>query len=199
MLRRLIDEVKDYDYYVIDDGSDYNINFVPPERLSALPHLGKNFFYLLYNLGIKIALKSKHDDFLFLPDDVCNLDFERIKDLHQRFKNDKYLINSINDGRDSCWVYCNYSAPNHKDLKHVGFYDCGGLMNRKTLEGFTLNPPNKLFLQPSSSSSVGYQFTTYFNKLKTPMYTVKKSLCFHGDHESKMHPIERKKNPLISI
>jgi hypothetical protein len=30
------------------------------------------------------------------------------------------------------------------------------------------------------------------------MYTPKKSLAFHGDHESKMHPEERKKNPLIS-
>lgn len=198
MLKRLIDEVKEYDYHVIDDGSDYDLSFIPPERINSLPHLGKNYFYLIYNLGMRIAKNSNHDNFLFLQDDVCNVNFDKIKELHDEFKNTRYFVNATNDGRDSCWVSPNFQAPKYKGLKHTGFYDCGGLTNRKTLEGFTLTPPNELFKQEKSSSGVGFQFTKHFNGINVPMYTPNKSLVFHGDHPSVMHPKERLRNKLIS-
>jgi hypothetical protein len=79
-----------------------------------------------------------------------------------------------------------------------GFFDCGGLTNRKTLELIKLNPMPDSWWTPNKSSGVGYQITKQL-KHKTKMFTPKKSLCNHGDSISKMHPLERTINPLKSI
>ena len=196
-LQRLLNEVKHYDYHVIDDGSDA-IPLVEKTRLTRLPHFGKEGFWRVYNFALAIAKASKHDDYIILPDDVYNVEFNRIKHYHELLKDKRYFINAINDGRDRCWSMPQFKAQNIEGLKHTGFFDCGGLTNRNTIESFYLNPVLDSWFKSVGSSGVGAQITKRMNIDKVPMYTPIKSLAYHGDHESKMHPEERSINPLIS-
>jgi len=51
---------------------------------------------------------------------------------------------------------------------------------------------------PNLSSGIGRSLTFDFKNGNVPMYIPVDSLAIHGDHESQMHPEERKRNPLIS-
>ena len=194
-LNKLIKELDGYDYHVIDDGSDEKPD-ITESRLSVLEHSGKVGFWKTFNFVIKLLINSKHDDFLILPDDVYDIDFDRISFYQNKFKNKKYFINMINDGREYSWVKPNFTVDKIDGLIHTGFFDCAGLTNRKTLEDFLLSPITNR--NKNLSSGVGAQITKRMNEKKVPMFTPIKSLMFHGDHESKMNPLERKKNKLIS-
>lgn len=196
-LVRLLHELRGYDYHVVDDGSDVPPD-VPTTRLSRLPHFGKKGFWRTFNFAIAVLKASKHDDYLIIPDDVCNIDFERIKQYHQEQRLNKFFINAINDGRDSCWNRPTFKALSFNGLIHTGFFDCGGLTNRRTLQQFYLTPIADAWFTHAQSSGVGAQITQRMNAINVPMYTPEKSLVYHGDYESKMHPEERKINKLIS-
>lgn len=198
-MQQLINEVKEYDYIILDDGSDCDLSFVNRKNIIRLPHGGKNNFWKIYNLAIKIMLASPFDNFLFLQDDTHNVDFDRIKEMFDRFKYENYLINARRDERTACWSAPKFKAKTHQDLLHYGFFDCVGFTNRKTLSGFKLQEPDLRFKKENTSSGVGYQITKHFNKINIPMYTPVKSLVTHGNHESKMHPNERIKNKLITL
>ena len=195
-LLRLTKELKGLDYVVIDDGSNYD-SFIEDDRLVKLPHQGKKGFWLTYSVVIHNLLKSKADNYIILADDFYNIDFDSVAEIHSRFRDDKYTVNMINDSRRYCW-----SSPRKwktpKDMINKGFFDCGGLTNRRTLQQIKLKEMPASWWTPNKSSGVGYQITKQL-KNKTKMFTPKQSLCKHGDAVSKMHPIERIKNPLISI
>ena len=76
-----------------------------------------------------------------------------------------------------------------------GFFDCGGLTNRATLELFEVTKTKR---NGRASSGVGMQITKKLRALNVPMYKTSPSLSYHGDHPSVMHPEIRKKQPLIS-
>ena len=183
MLSKLLKELKGMDVTVIDSPSTF----------------GKERFWMRMAYAFAICLDSEHDNYLILPDDVCKVDIERIKILHDKMKHLKYTINAINDGRVSCWG--SRSNPNLKidELIHSDYFDCAGLTNRKTLSLIGVEPiPAHWFDRPDKSSGVGYQLTTKFRTKNVLMYTAQKSLVYHGDHESVMHKEERKRTPLIS-
>jgi hypothetical protein len=182
-LQRLLNELNGLDVTVIDSPSTF----------------GKERFWMRMALALAICLDSEHDNYLILPDDVCKVDIERIKILHEKMKHLKYTINAINDGRVSCWG--SRSNPNLKidELIHSDYFDCGGLTNRKTLSLIGVEPmPAHWFDRPDKSSGVGYQLTNKFRAKNVLMYTAEKSLVYHGKHESIMHKEERKRTPLVS-
>jgi glycosyltransferase involved in cell wall biosynthesis len=208
-LTRLIDEllktVSKKNITVIDDGSDWSKDtFFAPSTLTRFPHTGKKGFYKKWDFAIDYCLASKHNDFLFLPDDIENLNMGMIqKIIKQGWSDVPYVVNLINDGRDFCWGrFRTGQMPIEIDdtvLNEVGFTDCGFLSNRHTMEQIKIDRvQDHWFDRPDKSSGVGHQLTKKMRKLGVKMLMPTPSLCTHGDHESKMHKEHRKKNPLIS-
>lgn len=162
---------------------------------------GKQGFWKTWDEALYEAEAYHETLYLFMPDDFQNIDLNKIKELHEDFKNEPYVYNIINDGRHEQWTRFLKKQPIN-GTEQVGFTDCGFFCNREALEaiGFYMDEvPKSWFEQGENmSSGVGYQLTKRFNKAGVKMYKPVKSLAYHGDHESKMHPNERKKNPLIS-
>lgn len=187
MLNNLLSELVGFDVFIIDDPSTF----------------GKDNFWKRWELARLTCLRSNHDNYLILPDDICQIDIEKIKFLHLKFKNNPFVCSVISDGRKSCWG----SRINHsREFKSenyiftdIGFFDCGGATNRTTLEKFSVIKPHKRFAVSGKSSGVGHQITQKLRALRIPMYNSSPSLSFHGAHESVMHPLERLKNPLTTM
>ena len=165
------------------------------------PRRGKEKFWQTWDEALGKALKSDAELFIFSPDDFLDLDLNRLLNLHKVHKGQPYVYNIINDGRVEQWVRFTKKAPIN-GTEQVGFTDCGFFCNREALEaiGFYMRPvnPRRFSANPNMSSGVGQQLTIRFTKAGIKMYKPVKSLATHGDHESKMNPLERKKNPLIS-
>jgi len=198
MLLKLVNELQGHDIVIVNDGGELP-DELPIENVYTLPHLGKQGYYIIYQALINKLLNSKHDDFLILPDDASHVNIERVKELHERFRNSPFFVNVINDGRKSCWSLPKFKAPVHYDLINTGFFDCGGVTNRAALsllDRFVV--PKEWFKRLNMSSGVGCNITNQMNEKRVPMYTAKVSLVYHGDHTSQMHPEERIKTPLIS-
>jgi hypothetical protein len=169
MLDSMLQELKGYDVYVIDNPETFGIDK----------------FWMRWETARLYCLKSRHNDFIILPDDVTKFEFKEIKKIFNRYKNQLFTCNLIDDGRGKCWGSEQY-------------FDCGGLTNRKTLQKIKVHPVSQDWINTRTSSGVGYQLTLQLRKIRATMITPAYSLCYHGDHESIMHPEERKKTPLIS-
>jgi hypothetical protein len=180
-LKQQLNEFKGYDVTVIDDGSKCDLSFVP--KLIKFPHLGKKGFWIIWKKVLQVAKESKHERILITPDDFINFDLERIHQLDL----DNKVYNIINDGRTINWGCKSY-------------VDCGIVCNKKSLENIVITePPINWFNRENKSSSVGYQLTKQFDSQNIEMIIPTKSFAYHGNHDSMMHPTERKNNPLISI
>jgi len=217
MLSNLLEDIgEEHSGIVIDDGSDWvreldgplaSPRFVTAKGvdLYRFDHEGKKGFWKKWDYAIRTDLESKEDWFLFLPDDITDLNLGAIEDLtNQGWDKTLFACNIINDGRTSCWGYFRTGQDNIKigDMWYteVGYVDCGFLTNRFTLQNIRIDPvPESWFDRPDKSSGVGAQLTKKFQKLKVKMMSPIPSLCFHGDHESVMHGEHRKDAPLTSI
>lgn len=163
------------------------------------PHGGKKNFWKQFDRAFKWCEKQDADYFIFMPDDFLDLDVERIKKLIPTLPA-PFAYNLINDGRDVCWIN-KTPTPYGNDSIKVGFCDGGFFCNREVLEmlGWTFpKVPERWHNSPTKSSGIGWMLSTLFNLHKIAIFKPVKSLAFHGDHESQMHPNERKNNPLIS-
>lgn len=191
MLENLILELesKNCDVIVIDDGSNF---YIKHENKILFPHEGKLFHWKRWNSAFQTAFESEYKYFGFLPDDFSNIDFDFV------FPANPCVLNVLNDGRLQNW---NQIQPiDFGPVYKVGFTDCGFFCQRESLEriGFYVSKTLMQSRGEFASSGVGLQLTNRFNKAEVPIFTPKKSLAFHGDHESKMHPELRKIEPLIS-
>lgn len=201
MLKALVEEIKAFSsvnisYKIIDDGSSFTF----PDNFHQFEHGGKEKFYQLWSYALSGLQNAPFDLFLFLPSDVSNVDFDRIIELHNQFKDKPYAYNLINDGRTKCWNLIEPKQIDEHTLK-VGFTDCGFFCNKQLLNkiGYYVDPINPArFVNPAISSGVGQQLTQRMNKAKCDIYLPVKSLVYHGSHPSVMHPQERIKTPLIS-
>jgi hypothetical protein len=188
MLKRLLKELNGHDIFVIDS----------PETF------GKKRFWQRWKIAREYCLKSKHDNYLVIPDDILQLNFDQIHAVFSYNFNRKFFCNIINDGRVECWgahrsVALDFNIDAFSYFA-FGYFDCGGLTNRKTLELIDIEQvPTRWFNSENKSSGVGHQITTKARCLNIPMLTPYPSLAFHGNHVSIMNPLERKKQPLISI
>lgn len=185
-------------YRIIDDGSDYkleDLNFIQFE------HGGKGKFWRLWDYALKQVENVEADLFLFTPTDYSLIDFERIIKLHLLNYRSPYIYNTINDGRTNCW---NLKKPIriNEETMQVGFTDCGFFCNKLALDriGYYIEEINinRFEFNKEISSGVGQVLTFRANKNSIRMFLPYKSLAFHGNHLSLMHPTERLKRPLIS-
>ena len=208
-LTRLIDELIEpigkKNITVIDDGSEWSKDtFFAPSTLTRFPHTGKKGFYKKWDFAIDYFLESEHEEVLFLPDDVKDVDLKTIKAIiNQGWKNVPFAVNVINDGREFCWGRFKTGqravSINEVEFREVGFVDCGFLSNRHTMSQIKIDRISESwFDRPDKSSGVGHQLTKKFRKLGVKMLSPDKSLAYHGNHKSEMHTEHRKKNPLIS-
>ena len=155
-------------------------------------HRGKDLYWLTWNEMLEDCKKNEADIYLFMPDDFERIDIDKIKELHQ--KRECYAYNIINDGREKLF---NRQVPYMEDGDiNCGFVDCGFFCDRKALDvlGYHIDRPEV----KEDSSGVGRALSNKFF-LKIEMYKPVKSLAYHGNHESLMHPDIRKKTPLISL
>jgi hypothetical protein len=186
MFRQVYDHLKEFKPVVLDDGSSYFI-----ENAIRFKNGGKQKFWEKWFFALKMAEGSEDDFFLFTPNDFLDLDIDRVLNLHEQLKDEPYVYNLINDGRDVCWDF-RKPEPFDENTDRIYFTDCGFFCNRKALEMI------RRFKREDISSGVGQQLTWKFNRLKVSMYRPKKSLAYHGDHESTMHKEQRKQIKLIS-
>lgn len=201
MLLKLLNEINSFnlDYLIFDDKSSYKIDDY--RFIINNEHRGKNLYWKTFDEMFKICRDLDYDIFVFSPNDFLKYDFKRIIEYGVALKDHHYIFNIINDGRIISWI--NQKPVNiNNDINKVFFTDCGFFTNKKTLEKFnyTINPVNnQRFNYNNISSGVGEQLTRRAHSMGIPIFMPIKSLAHHGDHESLMHPILRKKDKLKSI
>jgi hypothetical protein len=197
MLLSLLNEIKGYDYTIFDDCSSFELN----NMVKTPYNYGKQEHWKLWNENLTYLRDKDYDLFVFIPSDLSEIDIKRIIRYAKKYENQTYIFNIVNDGRTMCW---NNLKPIHQTSEYtrVFFSDCIFFTNRKTLQHIDLLQPiaKVRFLKNKHiSSGVGQYLSLQFNKKKIPILHPKKSLAYHGEHESTMHYDERKNNPLISI
>jgi hypothetical protein len=189
---------------IIDDGSSFDpMPIAKKSYFHRLRHKGKEQFFLNWQYAFKICAESTDDFFLFLPDDFLNVDYKTIEQIHTNAKG-KYIYNLLNDGRPQCWtpIKKKETTVAGVDSYRVSYCDGGYFTNRETLEAIHFEQEFisfRRFDREDISSGVGETQSRRFWKLGIPMYCPKKSLCFHGEHDSVMHYELRKKEPLKSL
>lgn len=177
---------------ILDDGSTYETNL---PRYKRHEHRGIDGFWKTWNEALSMCKNSEAELFLFMPDDFEGLNVKRMFDFHDKFKHTPYAFNIINDGRDNV-MGTGVMEVEYEDYTMCGWVDCGFFCNKLALDriGYEMKQPFK----PPTSSGVGRELSFRFLLNKVVMYRPTKSLAYHGEHESKMHPQERIINPLIS-
>ena len=199
---RLLSLLKELDgtTIVLDDGSDYD----PAEhkqycRYYRYPHQGKQQFWRLWDEMLRMAKESTEDEFLFLQDDVENVQVDEIKSVTEGLN--EYGFNIMRRGsplRGWTQVRPKPTTLNGVDCFKCGYVDCIFATNRQSLAKLNFKmEPIPPYRKQGVSSGVGEQLSQRFVKAGVPMYFPEESLAFHGDHESKMHP-NRKVNHMIS-
>lgn len=150
-------------------------------------------------MALNLVKNLPTDLFIFTADDLLDVDVKRILTLHKKHKTRPYAYNLQFDGRTKNWTNMNpIEAERH--VLEVGFVDCLFFCNRAALDriGWFMEPVPPSWFKQRSSSGVGRQLSMRFLNEGVTMYLPLKSIGYHGNHESMMHPEERKKNPLIS-
>ena len=205
MLMSLLKELHGRDSIVVmDDGSGFDPEpFLDYCDFYRAEHRGKQGFWMQWRDALEILRDSTCKQFIFLPDDAENVQYDRIIQATRGQK--RYAINVINAGADRGWTDIPYTPVNLNGItaNKMGYVDCAFVCDRKALEllNWQIQPVStiRFILNPLISSGVGCQLSRRFKQLRVDMYLPVESLARHGKHESMMHPIERKNNPLVSI
>ncbi len=200
MLEALVKEVSQVpnaSYLIIDDGSSFTL----PDNFYQFEHGGKQMFWRSWDYALRQLKNDTSDIFLFIPSDFSDINFREIIERHKFHSRVAYAYNVINDGRENCWNTTKPHKINEKTYR-VGFTDCGFFCNKAMLDkiGYHVDKinPQRFVANKSISSGVGQQLTFRMKRFCVAMFMPVKSLAYHGDHPSVMHPEERTKNPLIS-
>ena len=214
MLNNLIEDInknqKNYKIIIgiFDDCSTQKTKFNQSniKQFGMFPNMGKRKYYVTYNATFSFVKSINSKYFIYLPDDVSLVDnfFDEVKRIYESITSTKKICLSIlTDDR------VNKSHWGYKDPKDFGEFlqtqwnDLCFICEKNFFE--TLNYKinvidEKRWIQnPTISSGVGHQITQRLNSSGKFLYHTKKSLVYHGDHESKMNKIERQKNNLITI
>ena len=139
----LLDILKHLDQFeeevlVLDDASkyDYDKHLEYADYYRSQEKLGKRNYWIQWRTAFQLAQDSEDDLFIFMPDDFQDLDYNKIKEIHETLKTRAYSCNIINDGREQCFrPYNNRDLTlNGTDFKEIGFNDGGFFCNRATLE-----------------------------------------------------------------
>ncbi len=212
MLINLLNELKDspHEVLIIEDGDNYDVDkFKPFNRedwkiISNQIHGGKQLFWKRWEQALNEIPSYKHEWICFMPDDISQINLPAIESFtKQGWGNMRVAINLSNSGTRYRWGKYSSGQPDIEIdgmlLQECGWVDGLFLTNRYTLEGIQMDEvPESWFNRPDKSSGVGYQLTKKFQSKRVKMMLPEYSYCFHGDHESVMHPEHRKEVPLIS-
>ena len=198
----------DCEILIVDDASDFDAMKYNQEAAIYISkeNKGKKKFYKQWQIALEYLKEDKKDQdmYIFMPDDFSSLELSRmIQAAYMMNNNEAWLINLINDGRTECFAAGKprETKIGNEDFLKINWTDCGFFCNKKLLEELDYwiedIDAERFWRNDSLSSGVGHQLT---NRLKhvARMYLPIKSFAQHGEHESKMHKEERKKNPLIS-
>jgi hypothetical protein len=214
MLNNLVEDInknqKDYKIIIgiFDDCSTQKTKFNQSniKQFGMFPNMGKKKYYVTYNATFSFVKSINSKYFIYLPDDVSLVDnfFDEVKRIYESITSTKKICLSIlTDDR------VNRSHWGYRDPKDFGEFlqtqwnDLCFICEKNFFE--TLNyrinaiDEKRWIKNPTISSGVGHQITQRLNSAGKFLYHTKKSLVYHGDHESKMNKIERQKNNLITI
>jgi len=213
MLMSLIEELAGREVLIIDDGSEWSngfdwmhgFRFDPVTQIQYIRtnHEGKCGFWKKWLIAQQIALGTRHEHFVFLPDDITGLDLETIDMIQAQEWDSLFAFNLMNEGERFRWGEKLTGQPdviiNGKTFRECCYVDGCFITNRYTLEAFEVEPVSKSwFNRGDISSGVGYQITKKLTALGCPMLKPIETLAYHGDHDSVMHREHRKQNPLIT-
>jgi hypothetical protein len=198
-----IEELKEFNPIVLDDGSDFEIDY---PNFIKYPHEGKKGFWKKWKDALYLASQSNDEFFMFVPDDYSKYELKTILRIHEAFKTKPYIHHIAVDNRKFCWS-------NQQDIPLSSvrfrsyFVDCQFFCNKLALDkmGYDFKPiPQEWWdlesKHGSLSSGVGKQLSFNINKAGIPIYKLHRSLAYHEGHtDSQMHPELRKKQPLKSL
>jgi hypothetical protein len=167
MLENVFQHTGHLDPIIIDDGSDFKIEY---RLFVQYQHGGKEHFSEKYDYALKMAEKSSDDFYMFLQDDFLDLDINGILSIYNELKDNAFICNIINDGRIKCWNrICQKQVNDH--LYKVGFVDGSYFFNRSAGDkiGWHMNPIDPArFLNPRISAGEGEQLTARLVKNNVP-------------------------------
>jgi len=214
MLYKLLDDIgnnkKDYKILVavFDDGSTQKLDLTGRDviKIGMYPNMGKKKYYVTYNATFSFVRTVNSKYFIYLPDDISLEDdfFDEAKRLYESITSEnKICLSILTDDR------VNRSHWGYKEPKDLGeilqtqWNDLCFICEKNFFEllNYRVNPisPKRWINNPNISSGVGHQITQRLNNSGKFLYHVKKSLVYHGVHESKMNKNEREQNNLITI
>jgi glycosyltransferase involved in cell wall biosynthesis len=214
MLNKLLDDIgnnkKDYKVLVavFDDGSTQKLDLTGRDviKIGMYPNMGKKKYYVTYNATFSFVRTVNSKYFIYLPDDISleNDFFDKCKRLYESITdNNKICLSILTDDRvnRSHWGYSN---PNDLgEILQTQWNDLCFICEKNFFEllDYKVNPisAKRWINNPQISSGVGHQITQRLNNYGKSLYHVKKSLVYHGVHESKMNKNEREENNLITI
>ena len=203
-LKKSLEGDNPMDFQIIDDGSEFTKVAPTSSGIIRTHHEGKKGFWKKWVIARQLALGTDHDYFLFIPDDISDLQLDKIKAITQQGWDDHLFALTITNGGSQ--YRCGKALTGQEPIEISGatfeeccFVDGCFITNRKTLEACDIHEvPASWFDRENKSSGVGYQMTMTMRKLGAVMMRPNKSLAYHGDHESVMNREERINNPLIT-
>jgi hypothetical protein len=213
MLKELLDNIerekKNYRVLVtvFDDNSSDKTDLSKHNvvKITMYPNMGKKKYYILINATFKYIKNVNSKYFIYLPDDVKLVDnfFDETKRIYNSIDNSKKIcLNILTDGRVSRTNWTNFKSIDHGEYYHTQWNDLCFISEKKFFDVLNYNlekiPESRWDGNPNLSSGVGQQISIRLNIKGYNMYHTKKSMVYHGDHESKMNKIERTKVSLIT-
>jgi glycosyltransferase involved in cell wall biosynthesis len=166
---------------------------------------GKKGYWKTVNCLLEKMAQADGDFYYYLSDDIIINDaFFRESIVAWKAIRDgqKISLNLLNDGREECWTKVKRASMTFMGIEYYKtqwldmliMFD-GRLVKHRVEEIST----ERWEKNPNLSSGVGAQLSQRFHAAGYSMYQLKKSLVFHGDHESRMNPEERLVNPLVTV
>lgn len=210
LLENIESEKKDFKIKIIvfNDGSDekYDLSKFDVTHIKMYPNGGKQKYWVLFNNTFKIIKNIKSKYFIYLPDDVKLVDnfFETVKYEYEKIKDIKKICLSIlTDNRTTRTNWTNFNPIHFDSVIKTQWNDLCFISEKKFFDilDYKINPIsiNRWKKNSNLSSGVGEQISILLHNKNYSLYHTKKSMVYHGDHESLMNYDERKNNKLITI
>jgi len=202
----IFDDASTEDYSQVKDYLTKNFMF---DYFRNEKNGGRENYWQLVNAAFNEVRNHQFDYFMMIPDDVSIVDnfiFRAMQQWDSIKDNQKACLNLLNDYsrlNTTCWTAIKPKLVyyNGKPVYQTGWIDMCFLATKSFFEiiDYSVYQVERIYQQNKKlSSGVGAQLSREVINARRTIYQVAKSLLIHGLHESKMHPQERVKTPLIT-
>ena len=190
---------------VIDDGSS-EIYDIPSDVkfIKYYPNMGKKKFWKVIDSSFKYIKNINSKYYVYLQDDVKITDnfFNGLVDKYENIDDDsKICLSFLTDHRVNSSNWTNYTPRERGEVIKTQWVELHFICEKKFFEtlNYSIEPilPSRWDRNPNLSSGVGWQLSIRLHNLGKGMYHTKNTFVTHGNHESQMNKLERKKNKLI--